>query len=253
MEDAQRRAVPIDTDIAIRLEHWMQSERDYAMSEQRGLIWPDRPSCRAKRCHALGPDDRGEPEDSRMIKYCSQCGALVVKKIPPGDHLPRHVCNRCEHIHYHNPKIVAGCIPEWENQILLCRRAIEPRIGLWTFPAGFMELGESTEEAAVRETLEEAHAQVKITTLYAVLSLPHIGQVYLVFRGRMVTPSYGPGPESLEVRLFSLASIPWEQIAFPVVRETLRRYVNDVASGQFQLHLASLEDRLPSSRARGDG
>ncbi|MCP9453159.1 MAG: NUDIX hydrolase [Nitrospira sp.] len=186
-----------------------------------------------------------------MMKYCSQCGAPVVKKIPPGDHLPRHVCNRCEHIHYHNPKIVAGCIPEWESQILLCRRAIEPRLGLWTFPAGFMELGESTEEAAIRETLEEAHAAVKITALYAVLSLPHIGQVYLVFRGRMVAPSYKPGPESLEVRLFSLASIPWDQIAFPVVRETLRRYVDDVASGQFQLHLASLEDSLPSSHVPG--
>lgn len=179
------------------------------------------------------------------MNYCSHCGAPVVQKIPPGDNLPRHVCNQCEQIHYHNPKIVAGCIPEWEDRILLCRRAIEPRLGLWTFPAGFMELGESTEEAAVRETKEEAQADVKITGLYAVLSLPHIGQVYLVFRGRMLSPSCEPGAESLDVRLFPLAEIPWEQIAFPVVREALRRYVEDAASGRFQLHLASLQDRFP--------
>jgi ADP-ribose pyrophosphatase YjhB (NUDIX family) len=147
-------------------------------------------------------------------------------------------------IHYHNPKIVAGCIPEWEDQILLCRRAIEPRRGLWTFPAGFMEIGESTEEAAIRETMEEAQADVEITALHAVLSLPHIGQVYLVFRGRMRSPTYQAGTESLEVGLFSFSAIPWGQIAFPVVREALRYYVGDVTSGQFQLHLASLSDRL---------
>lgn len=179
------------------------------------------------------------------MNYCSQCGAPVIQKIPPGDNLPRHVCGQCESIHYHNPKIVAGCIPEWEDQILLCRRAIEPRRGLWTFPAGFMEIGESTEEAAIRETKEEAQADVEITALHAVLSLPHIGQVYLVFRGRMLSPTYEAGTESLEVGLFSFPAIPWEQIAFPVVREALRRYVGDVTSGRFQLHLASLSDRLP--------
>ena len=180
------------------------------------------------------------------MKYCSHCGASVSQKVPPGDNLPRHVCNQCEEIHYHNPKIVAGCIPEWEDQILLCRRAIEPRLGLWTFPAGFMELGESTEEAAIRETKEEAQADVEISGLYAVLSLPHIGQVYLVFRGRMLAPTFEAGTESLEVRLFSLSTIPWEQIAFPVVREALRRYVDDVATGRFGVHLASLHDRLLS-------
>ncbi|HEX5647112.1 MAG TPA: NUDIX hydrolase [Nitrospira sp.] len=179
------------------------------------------------------------------MNYCSQCGAPVIQKIPPGDNLPRHVCGQCESIHYHNPKIVAGCIPEWEDQILLCRRAIEPRRGLWTFPAGFMEIGESTEEAAIRETKEEAQADVEITALHAVLSLPHIGQVYLVFRGRMLSPTYEAGTESLEVGLFSFPAIPWEQIAFPVVREALRRYVGDVTAGRFQLHLASLSDRLP--------
>ena len=139
------------------------------------------------------------------MNYCSHCGAPVSRKVPFGDHLPRHVCSQCELIHYLNPKIVAGCIPEWEGQVLLCRRAIEPRQGLWTFPAGFMEIGESTEEAAIRETKEEAQADVAITELYAVLSLPHIGQVYVVFRGRMLTPTFEAGTESLEVRLFPVS------------------------------------------------
>ena len=178
------------------------------------------------------------------MKFCSHCGASVTQKIPAGDNLPRHVCDRCEQIHYHNPKIVAGCIPEWGDQVLLCRRAIEPRLGLWTFPAGFMEIGESTEEAAVRETREEAEAEVVITSLYAVLSLPHIGQVYLVFRGQMTSPKYNAGSESLEVGLFDLSAIPWDQIAFPVVKEALARYVEDVRRGRFGLHLASLSDRL---------
>ena len=176
------------------------------------------------------------------MNYCSHCGASVTRKIPLGDNLPRHVCDRCEQIHYHNPKIVAGCIPEWEDQILLCRQAIEPRLGLWTFPAGFMELGESTEHAAIRETQEEARADVTITGLYAVLSLPKIGQVYLVFRGRMKTPDFQAGPESLEVRLFPLSEIPWETMAFPVVGEALRRYVADAKNGEFPVHLASLPD-----------
>lgn len=179
------------------------------------------------------------------MNYCSHCGARVTRKVPLGDNLPRHVCDQCALIHYHNPKIVAGCIPEWEDQILLCRRAIEPRLGLWTFPAGFMEIGESTEQAAVRETKEEAQADVAITSLHAVLSLPHIGQVYLVFRGRMLTPVFEAGSESLEVRLFPLSAIPWDEMAFPVVSEALRRYVDDLTRGQFQLHLASLSNPLP--------
>ena len=177
------------------------------------------------------------------MNHCSHCGASVTHKVPMGDNLPRYVCDQCERIHYHNPKIVAGCIPEWEGQILLCRRAIEPRIGLWTFPAGFMELGESTEQAAVRETMEEAQADVTIAGLYAVLSLPHIGQVYLVFRGRMKTPTFMAGPESLDVRLFPLSTIPWETMAFPVISEALKRYVVDAKNGEFPVHLVSLPDQ----------
>lgn len=179
------------------------------------------------------------------MKFCSACGAPVSQKIPPGDNVLRYVCEHCQAIHYHNPKIVAGCIPEWDGRILLCRRAIEPKYGLWTFPAGFMELGESTEQAAVRETWEEAQARVEHIRLFAVLSLPHIGQAYLVFRGPMQSPEFGVGAESLDVQLFSHMEIPWEEIAFPVVKETLRRYVDDVAQGTFQVHVASVPDRLP--------
>jgi ADP-ribose pyrophosphatase YjhB (NUDIX family) len=178
------------------------------------------------------------------MNYCSVCGKPVSKKIPPGDNLLRFVCESCQTIHYHNPKIVAGCIPEWGNQILLCRRAIEPKSGLWTFPAGFMEIGESTEQAARRETEEEAHAQVEVTSLYAVLSLPHVGQVYMVFRGRMVTPEYRAGEESLDVRLFNRDAIPWDDIAFSVVKDALRRYVEDAVHGTFRVHVASLSDRF---------
>ena len=174
------------------------------------------------------------------MNYCSACGAPVTKKIPDGDNLPRFVCDTCRAIHYHNPKIVAGCIPEWDEHILLCRRAIEPKSGLWTFPAGFMEIGESTEQAAVRETLEEARAQVERICLFAVLSLPHIGQTYLVFRGPMRSPDFGAGEESLDVQLFSLAAIPWDEIAFRTVRETLRYFFDDRRRGRFGLHCADI-------------
>jgi ADP-ribose pyrophosphatase YjhB (NUDIX family) len=178
------------------------------------------------------------------MNFCSSCGKPVAKKIPPGDNMPRFVCGSCEVIHYHNPKIVAGCIPQWGDQILLCRRAIEPKSGLWTFPAGFMEIGESIEQAAVRETVEEANADVALTTLHSVFSLPHIGQVYMVFVGKMHSKHFAAGSESLEVRLFGSSEVPWEQIAFPVVKEALRCYVDDMAKGELSLHVATLQDRL---------
>jgi ADP-ribose pyrophosphatase YjhB (NUDIX family) len=171
------------------------------------------------------------------MKFCSQCGCAVSQKIPSGDNLPRFVCDTCQTIHYHNPKIVAGCIPEWQDQILLCRRAIEPKVGLWTFPAGFMETGESTEEAAARETFEEAHATVKVLSLHAVLSIPHISQVYMVFRGMMQEPLFKAGLESLEVKLFKPRDIPWDLLAFQVVRDALRRYVQDLERGCFSVHV----------------
>ncbi len=174
------------------------------------------------------------------MKYCSHCAHPVVLRIPPGDSRPRYVCDACQTIHYRNPKIVAGCIVEWEDRILLCRRAIEPRYGLWTVPAGFMENGETVAGAAARETLEEVCAEVDSCRLYAMFSLPHISQVYLLFRGRLSAPRFAPGAESLEAELFEERAIPWDRLAFPVIRETLRRYFADRRTGTFPVHTGDL-------------
>jgi ADP-ribose pyrophosphatase YjhB (NUDIX family) len=173
------------------------------------------------------------------INFCSECGNSVEQKIPEGETLLRAVCPACQTIHYQNPKIVAGCIPEWEGKILLCRRAIEPRLGFWTYPAGFMELGESTEDAAARETLEEANARVEIQSLYALFSLPHVSQVYVVYRALLQDLNFGPGEESLEVKLLPIEDIPWDKMAFPVIRETLRRYVEDRQHTQQHAHFGA--------------
>jgi ADP-ribose pyrophosphatase YjhB (NUDIX family) len=165
------------------------------------------------------------------VKFCSSCGATVSLRIPESDNRERFVCDTCQTIHYQNPNIVAGSIPEWEGRILLCRRAIEPRYGLWTLPAGFMENGETTEQAALRETWEEAGARVEIDSLYSIFSIPHISQVYMLFRGELVDGAYSPGPESLECQLFDARSLPWDRIAFPVMEETLRRYFIDKDRG----------------------
>lgn len=171
------------------------------------------------------------------MRYCSYCASPIGRRVPPGDTLPRFVCDSCQAIHYENPKIVAGCIPEWSGEILLCRRAIEPRAGFWTFPAGFMEMGESTEQAACRETLEEATATVEQCRLYSLVSMPRIGQVYVVFRAQLVSPEFSPGSESLEVNLFHPDTIPWDQLAFMVVAQILRRYVQDTAHGRYSLYV----------------
>lgn len=178
------------------------------------------------------------------MNYCGECGKSVTKKIPQGDNLPRFVCDSCQVVHYHNPKIVAGCIAEWNGRILLCRRAIEPKSGLWTYPAGFMEIGEGTEEAARRETFEEARAKVRITRLHSVLSLPHIGQVYLTFVGELLAEEFAAGEESLDARLFEKADIPWQDLAFPVIKDALRRYIEDIRRGEFGVHVADLPGRL---------
>ncbi len=162
------------------------------------------------------------------INFCSECGNKVEQKIPEGETLLRAVCPACQTIHYQNPKIVAGTIPEWEDKILLCRRAIEPRVGLWTFPAGFMEVGESTEEAAARETSEEAHADIQIHSLLGIFSLAHVSQVYVVYRAHLQNLNFKPGAESLEVELVALPDIPWDELAFPVIHEALSQYVKDI-------------------------
>lgn len=174
------------------------------------------------------------------VKYCCQCGAPVTLRIPPGDNLPRYVCNACEAIHYQNPKIVAGCIAEWEGKILLCRRAIEPRYGLWTLPAGFMENDETTSQAAARETLEEARALVGDLALYGLFNLPHINQVYIMFRGALREPQVSAGLESLEASLFREEELPWQELAFPVVRESLRLFCRDRRTGDFRVHMGDI-------------
>ncbi len=174
------------------------------------------------------------------MKFCSQCGASVSLCIPPGDNRPRYVCASCGTIHYQNPKIVAGCIPEWQGRVLLCRRAIQPRYGLWTLPAGFMELGESTIEAAARETLEEANAVVDGLSLYGVYHLPHIDQVYMMFRGQLRDGQASPGTESLEVGLFAEQDIPWEDLAFTVIEETLRCYFQNGSGARHRVHMGDI-------------
>ena len=169
------------------------------------------------------------------MNYCSHCGARVRIGVPEGDNRPRYVCEGCGAIHYQNPKVVVGCIPEVDGRILLCRRAIEPRYGLWTLPAGFMERGETAQDGAARETLEEASARVEVLSLYTLFSLPHIDQIYLLFRSRLLDSDFGPGEESLEARLFDEAEVPWGQLAFAVVRETLQLYFADRAAGRFPL------------------
>ncbi len=172
--------------------------------------------------------------------FCSECGSAVALRVPDGDHLPRHVCPNCGAIHYQNPKMVVGCIPEWEDKVLLCRRAIEPRYGLWTLPAGFMENGETTQEGAARETWEEAGAHIEIGKLYTLYNLPHVNQVYLLFRARLLDLDFRPGIESLETRLFSEAEIPWEEMAFRTVRATLEQYFSDRRAGSFDFHFGDI-------------
>ncbi len=158
------------------------------------------------------------------MKFCSQCGACVGQRIPSGDNRLRFVCDPCQTVHYQNPRIVAGSLPVWHGRILLCRRAIAPRRGYWTLPAGFMENGETLAQAAARETLEEANARVRDLQLYTVFDLPHISQVYLFFRAELPDLDFSAGDESLEVRLFDESEIPWGELAFPTMGRTLECY-----------------------------
>ena len=167
----------------------------------------------------------------------------MVVAIPPGDHLPRFVCEHCGTIHYQNPRIIAGCIAEWQDRILLCRRAIEPRAGFWTLPAGFMENHETTEQAAAREAAEEALADVEIIAPLALVNVPHISQVHLMFRGRLKDGRHGTGHETLETKLVTEAEIPWEQVAFASVRFALERFVEDRRNGTFGFHTSTWEHR----------
>lgn len=168
------------------------------------------------------------------MKFCSHCGSSVSLRVPDGDTLPRHICIECDTIHYQNPKVVAGAVLEFEDRILMCKRAIHPRYGYWTVPAGFMENDETVRQAAARETYEEALAVPSNIELYAVYNLPHVNQVYIMFQGKLEKPEFGPGPESLQVELLTEREIPWDDLAFRVVAMTLKRYFEDKKHGDFR-------------------
>ncbi len=176
--------------------------------------------------------------------FCNVCGHKVDYRVPEGDHLPRHICPSCGHIQYFNPRIIVGCIPEWEDgRILLCKRDIEPRRGLWTFPAGFMELGETTAEGAARESREEAEADVEMGSLVAVINVPYVSQLYMIHRGRLRTPHHAVTPESSETRLVWEQDVPWDQIAFPTVYHALKFFFADRAAGREEIHTLDLARR----------
>ena len=170
------------------------------------------------------------------MKFCANCGAQVAKRVPPGDTLPRWVCDQCGEIHYQNPKLVVGTIPEHEGKLLLCRRAIEPRYGYWTLPAGFMENDETASQAALRETLEEAGATVDLGEPFTLISVPRVNQVHLFYRARLRNLEFKAGEETLEVALVEEAAIPWQEIAFRTVGLTLKRWFADRSRGAFSFH-----------------
>lgn len=174
------------------------------------------------------------------MKFCSSCGEKVDLLIPEGDNRLRHVCASCGVIHYQNPKIITGCIPEWKNNILLCRRAIEPQSGLWTLPAGFMENQETNLEGAAREAQEEANAEMRELKLFSVFSIPHRNQIYTMYRGELHQGLASAGEETLEVAMVSEADIPWQEMAFPVVIENLKLYFADRRAGEFKIHYGEI-------------
>lgn len=187
------------------------------------------------------------------MKFCSECAHPVSLQTPPDDNRPRYVCNQCGVIHYQNPKMVIGSIPVWEQdgetKVLLCKRAIEPRYGYWTLPAGFMENNETTAAAAARETEEEAGARIEIHQLFSLLNVPHVHQVHMFYRATLLDLDYAAGIESLEVRLFTEAEIPWKDIAFPTVGHTLKFFFADLAKvrkgGAYDFHALDITKPIP--------
>lgn len=175
------------------------------------------------------------------MKFCNQCGEALTIQTPQGDDRERFVCPACATVHYLNPKIITGCIATYENSILLCRRAIEPRHGYWTLPAGFLEEGETLEEGAIRESYEEARADLSIEGLYAIYDIVHIGQVYMFFRANLRNLNFHPGPESLETQLFHEEDIPWRELAFPVISLVLKHFFDDRRDNHFPLRNATID------------
>ena len=178
------------------------------------------------------------------MNFCVICGHKTTEKIPLCDHQLRRVCTDCGNIHYINPKVICGALVLFENKVLMCRRAIEPRYGLWTLPAGYMELFETMEQGAARETREEAEAEIDIEQLYCMYNIPRIEQIYVLFKANLIDGQFGAGEETIESRLFSEDEIPWSELAFPSVEHTLRHYFADRKTSQFQMHLETLGSRL---------
>lgn len=174
------------------------------------------------------------------VNFCSHCGARISLEIPAGDNRVRHVCHACDTIHYSNPRMVVGSLPVWEDKVLLCRRAIEPRRGFWTLPSGFMENGETLGQAATRETIEEACAHIELHELLSLVSVAHINQIHAIFRASLLTTEFGAGDETLEVRLFAEAEVPWKEIAFRSVRLALSDFFADRRRHRFDLHIHDL-------------
>jgi ADP-ribose pyrophosphatase YjhB (NUDIX family) len=177
---------------------------------------------------------------ARSIKHCKACGGEARYGIPADDNRERAICSVCGTVHYENPLNVVGTVPAWNDKVLLCRRNIEPRHGFWTLPAGFMELGETTAEGAVRETVEEAGARIDLLGLFTLLNVVRVGQVHLFYRAALRDTDFAPGPETIEARLFREDEIPWDELAFRTVRETLLRYFEDRKHGQFGVHCADI-------------
>jgi len=176
----------------------------------------------------------------RRIQHCRVCGGRVEYRVPTDDNRERATCTVCGEIHYENPLNVVGTVPVWGDQVLLCRRNIEPRFGFWTLPAGFMELGETTAEGALRETVEEAGARIEMQGLFTVMNVVRVGQVHLFYRARMLDTHLDPGPETIEARLFREDEVPWDELAFRTVRDTLRFYFDDRRLGQFGVHAGDI-------------
>ena len=178
------------------------------------------------------------------MKFCNRCGASVSRRVPDGDNLPRHVCDSCSAIHYQNPLVIVGQLPHYGDRVLLCLRAIEPRRGKWTLPAGFLENDETTLEGARRETMEEACAALRDETLYRLFDVPHINQVHVFYRGELCDGTraemFAPGAETIEVRLFEERDIPWDEIAFPTVVQLLRDWWTDRERGDFPVRVSAL-------------
>ena len=176
----------------------------------------------------------------RRIKHCRVCGTAVQYAVPVDDNRERAVCPGCGEIHYENPINVVGTVPVWGEQVLLCRRNIEPRRGFWTLPAGFLELGESTADGARRETDEEAGARIELGELFTILNVVRAGQLHLFYLARMLDTSLAPGPETIEAQLFREDEIPWDEIAFRTVRQTLQHFFADRRSGRFSIHAGDI-------------